>query len=55
MLSELKVNHEGDSVVFSGPEGGKIAMIRAEDAIKLAHAILDQAEKALRGSLIEYE
>jgi hypothetical protein len=48
MLTELKVDHEGEFVIFIG-SSGKLARIHGEEAIVLARSILDAAEKSLRG------
>lgn len=57
MIEKVIVSHVEDWVVLSGPEGGKIAKIKPEDAIALAHELLDHSERALRATdqLHEYK
>lgn len=50
MISSINVDHEGEFVILSGPEGGKIARIEGEEAIKIGLAIMDEASKALEKS-----
>lgn len=57
MIEEVKVEHIEDWVILTGPEGGRLAKINPESAIKLANELFDNAEKALRATdqLNEYE
>ena len=51
--SEITADHDGDCVVLRSKNREKLARITAEDAIKLAHEILDQADKALQHSELD--
>lgn len=49
-ISRPSADHGEEIVILKSEDGKTLAHVESENAIKLAHEILDCAEKSLRGS-----